>query len=94
MTILINIACYVTGLITGVALMAVIAAKAYQKGKEDGRAYDVEKVLAELEEYKQSEINFKGIVDTGKASSVVSRTIGRIEAYESAIDIVRKGGTV
>lgn len=37
MTVLINIACYITGVFTGVALMAVIAARAYQKGKEDGR---------------------------------------------------------
>ena len=37
MTILINIACYITGLITGVALMAVISTVAYKKGKEDGR---------------------------------------------------------
>ena len=59
---------------------------------EQPTAYSIEKVVAELEEYKQSEINFMDIVDTGKEikNPVVLRIIGRIEAYESAINIVRK----
>lgn len=57
-------------------------------------AYDVEKVVAELEENKQSEINFRDIVgrDMEKPSHTFSRTIGRIEAFGHAIEIVRKGG--
>lgn len=53
-----------------------------------------EKIVAELEENKQSEINFRDIVgrDMEKPSHTFSRTIGRIEAFGHAIEIVRKGG--
>ena len=37
MEILINIAWYILGVITGVGLTACVAARSYQKGKEDGR---------------------------------------------------------
>ena len=52
----------------------------------------IEKLIGRLEEYLQSEKNFKKIVDTNKEikNPVVSRTIGRIEAYESTIKIVNQ----
>ena len=56
-------------------------------------AYDIDKVVEELEEYLKSERNFNDIIDTGSEikNPVVTRTLGRIEAFEEAIEIVKQG---
>ena len=55
-------------------------------------AYSVEKVVEELEEYLKSERNFNDIIDTGSEikNPVLTRTIGRIEAFEKSIEIVKQ----
>lgn len=69
--------------------IAIMLIKAFADSKT---AYDVEKLIGRLEEYLQSEKNLKEIVDTGKEikNPVVSRTIGKIEAYESTIEIANQ----
>ncbi len=54
----------------------------------------MERILTKLEEYRQSEVNFKEIIDTKReiANPTVSRTIGRIEAFDRVIEIVREVG--
>lgn len=64
----------------------------FSRWESDNMKEFIEKLIGRLEEYLQSEKKFKEIVDTGKEikNPVVSRTIGRIEAYESAIKSVNQ----
>ena len=60
-------------------------------------AYDIGKVIEKLEEYLESERHFKDIIDADDIADeiknpVITRTFGRIEALEKAIEIVKRGG--
>ena len=56
----------------------------------------MERILTRLEEYNQSEDDFKKIIDTNREipNPTVSRTIGRIEAFNKAIEIVKEEGGI
>jgi GTP cyclohydrolase III len=52
-------------------------------------AYDIEKVVAELEEYKSL---YAELQSKHNNANIVSAYVGKEQAIDCAIDIVRKGG--
>ena len=56
----------------------------------------MKRIVERLEEYNQSEDDFKKIIDTNREipNPTVSRTIGRIEAFNKAIEIVKEEGGI
>lgn len=54
--------------------------------------YDIDKVVEKLEGFLKSERKYRNIIYTGNEKNpVIARTLGRIEAIEKSIEIVKQG---